>query len=244
MATLVGVSTTLVVVGDDWQQASRFARQGPRPAALPLDERKADHESEPVGFGSSTRPAAEAGDAVAWLLPWLSAGQGDVGGLVPDLFERCLFVDDPPGDTADSVVEDWWAVEQAHTATIAEVAARHTTRPEQGFFAIWTGHGYSNRGLDHIPVFSDVHGDRDYYLLEGPITAVAALLEPGRRGHGSGWRQPDLWWPADHAWIVATDVDIWCNYVGGTSALTEAIAAAVTTESHLVGLTDPLERVD
>jgi len=104
--------------------------------------------------------------------------------------------------------------------------------PEHAFFAIWAGHGYPTQGLDYIPVFEDVHHDREYYLLEGPVTAVTALRQPGRRHQGSDWRQPDLWWPADHAWIVATDVDIWCNYVGGTSALTEAIADTITTETH------------
>ncbi len=58
------------------------------------------------------------------------------------------------------------------------------------------------------------------------------------------WRQPDLWWPADRAWIVCTDVDIWCNYVAGPQALVDEVAAAVTTETHLVARTDDLERVD
>jgi hypothetical protein len=32
------------------------------------------------------------------------------------------------------------------------------------------------------------------------------------------WRSANLWWPDDHAWIVATEVDLNSTYVGGSSA--------------------------
>lgn len=42
----------------------------------------------------------------------------------------------------------------------------------------------------------------------------------------------------------AADVDIWCNHVAGPQVLVDEVAAAVTTETHLVARTDDLERVD
>lgn len=41
------------------------------------------------------------------------------------------------------------------------------------------------------------------------------------------WEQsPSLWWPADQAWCVATDVDLMSTYVGASSACVKAITTA------------------
>ena len=194
----------------------------------------------PASFGDTVRPAADVGAA-----DWVVAGQdrwngneAGVGLLVPDGFERILFVDDlPPTDTGD-----WWEVEKAHTLAIAEVAARHTTTPDHLFLAVWAGHGYDEDDLERYPQFTTADRDRDYYLVEGSLAAVGDLIWPN--DHRRTWRQPDLWWPADRSWIVCTDVDLWCNYVAGTQALVDEVAAAVTTETHLVTRSDPFERVD
>lgn len=194
----------------------------------------------PASFGDAVRPATDV-VAAAWVRLGQSGGDdpaaGGVGQFVPAGFEASLFVDDVPGDQ-----DDWWEIEKTHSVTIADVAARHTTTPDHAYFAIWVGHGYSEAGLDHIPTFASGGGHRDYYLLEGPLSALPELVWPNwsRRE----WRQPDLWWPADRTWIVCTDVDIWCNYVAGSQALVDEVAAAVTTETHLVTRTDDLERVD
>jgi hypothetical protein len=34
---------------------------------------------------------------------------------------------------------------------------------------------------------------------------------------------PNLWWPDDRAWVVATEVDFAWTYVGGTRDLAEAV---------------------
>ena len=34
---------------------------------------------------------------------------------------------------------------------------------------------------------------------------------------------PNIWWPEDHAWCVATDIDLFDTYVGGSSECIEAI---------------------
>ena len=53
---------------------------------------------------------------------------------------------------------------------------------------------------------------RTYYLLGGPVTAATHLRDPGE---GIDWRNPDLFWPDDRRWFVATDVDFWSLYIGG-----------------------------
>lgn len=191
-------------------------------------------------FGATVRPARDV-VAAAWVRTGQARGEGaeahGVGQFVPEGFERVLFVDDVPGDQ-----DDWWELEKAHTMTIAEVLRHHTSTPDHVYVAIWEGHGYPSHGLDHILRFASGEGHRDYYLLEGPLSALADLVWPNEPYHQ--WRQPDLWWPADRAWIVCTDVDVWCNYVAGTQALVDEVAAAVTTETHPVTRGDPCERFD
>jgi len=47
---------------------------------------------------------------------------------------------------------------------------------------------------------------------------------------------PDLWWPEDRAWFVATDTDLSWLYVGGTTDLTNELPERTTP----VGSTDPI----
>ena len=54
------------------------------------------------------------------------------------------------------------------------------------------------------------------------------------------FRNPDLFWPDDRRWFVATDVDFWSVYVGGDDDLVAELAGAVPTECELVDLDRPL----
>lgn len=82
--------------------------------------------------------------------------------------------------------------------------------------------------------------DRTYYLMEGPVAAVAALRDPST-GH---WRNPDLFWPDDRRWFVATDVDFWSLYVGGSDDFIAELASGVATPTEIVTLATPLEVED
>ena len=70
---------------------------------------------------------------------------------------------------------------------------------------------------------------RTYFLLKGPIAAATTLVHPGPV---ASWHPPDLWWPDDRSWFVATDVDLWSFYVGGDRAFLDAITAAVPTPTE------------
>jgi len=54
-------------------------------------------------------------------------------------------------------------------------------------------------------------------------------------------QSPNLFWPSDRAWCVATEIDLDSTYVGGSRALVEAILADGRLESRLAQLDD---RVD
>ena len=55
---------------------------------------------------------------------------------------------------------------------------------------------------------------RDYLLFIGSV------------GQGEGWEDgPNLWWPDDRAWCVASEIDFPYTYVGGSKQLIEEILA-------------------
>ena len=83
---------------------------------------------------------------------------------------------------------------------------------------------------------------RRYHVVSGPVAAVVDLRDPDR----AAWRNPDLWWPQDRAWFVATDVDFWSLYVGGSAAFTADLTTAVPagTRAEPIGLDSDLEIED
>ncbi len=80
--------------------------------------------------------------------------------------------------------------------------------------------------------------NRAYYLLAGPVAAATQLGEPGPVAK---WRNPDLFWPDDRRWFVATDVDFWSLYVGGDHDFITELASSVPTNSEIVTLDHRLE---
>jgi hypothetical protein len=82
---------------------------------------------------------------------------------------------------------------------------------------------------------------RSYYLLSGPVRAATDIVDPAAPDE---WQRPDLFWPDDRAWFVATDVDFYSLYIGGTHELTSDIAMNVPTPTERVGLGDHIEAED
>jgi hypothetical protein len=65
---------------------------------------------------------------------------------------------------------------------------------------------------------------RTYLLLRGPVSAAAQLTEPVVVD--TLRLVPDLWWPADEAWFVATDVELDATVVSGSGELARALVEA------------------
>lgn len=111
---------------------------------------------------------------------------------------------------------------------LCEVLAAHTSTAEQCYFGLWEGWGW-------IGALGDAVGEgpwlelsgRRYLLFEGPVGAATEL---GDSGDGYFFPQsPNLWWPQDRVWCVATDVDLHSTYVGGSARLVQDLAG----EPHL-----------
>ncbi len=51
---------------------------------------------------------------------------------------------------------------------------------------------------------------------------------------------PNLFWPQDHAWCVASEIDLYCTIVGGPQALADALVANPALEAWRVEPEDPV----
>jgi hypothetical protein len=79
---------------------------------------------------------------------------------------------------------------------------------------------------------------REYRLLTGPLDAareVGRLFNDVFDPHS-----PNLIWPDDHAWCVATDVDLASTYIAGPQALADELLADPRLEAWAVREDDPL----
>ena len=220
-------------------------------------------------FGDSLRAASSAADA-DWLASARTGEFGTVGGLVPAGYASYARVHAPRADGD----EDWWPRYQELFERVAEVGARHTTTPDEAWYAIWDGHGFDTfttnvawreppvddderreraeyrqrlrdddrrrhaeirDGLAAVPRFDAPN--RTYYLVTGAVADVGGVRYPS----GHGWRNPDLWWPDDRGWFVATDVDCWSLYVGGDDTFVAEIARRAGALVEPVLPTDGIE---
>ena len=97
----------------------------------------------------------------------------------------------------------------ADAHALGAVLARHTSTPDRCWFCTWEGWGsvvFDDGPLVELP-------GRNYALFVGPLAALPSLMD-AQDDHS-----PNLWWPDDRAWCVATEIDLAWTYVGGRAAL-------------------------
>jgi hypothetical protein len=75
---------------------------------------------------------------------------------------------------------------------------------------------------------------RDYLLFEAPLAAVPGF------GKSVDNQSPNLFWPDDHAWCVATEIDLFCTLVAGPEALADALLSEPRLEAWRVDPGDPV----
>lgn len=142
-------------------------------------------------------------------------------------------------------------------AAVAEVLSAYTTTPDDCWFCLWEGYGWSelerlrarsgfvaadvvaadlvaahgelDPEADHgtatqavfpvaVPVAPQVHlENRACILFHGPVTAATAFRSEPM------YQSPTLWWPADRAWCVASELDIYSTYVAAEPAALRAL---------------------
>lgn len=115
--------------------------------------------------------------------------------------------------------------QRAPLAEIAHALRPFTVDPASCWIALWEGSGGLGmvEDLDDAPKVTIPH--RAYYLFRGPLEAVPAFATAG-----TPWVAPNLWWPDDRSWCVATDIDLDSTYVGGTRECIDALLSGPALE--------------
>jgi hypothetical protein len=122
----------------------------------------------------------------------------------------------------------------AVAARLAGVLARHTTLPSDCIFGRWDGFGYDLPDPD-VPPRLLLRGNHDVVLVRGAVTDAVRNLAPEPHEQSA-----NLWWPADQAWCVATDLDLTSTYVGGTAACIDDLLRTPGLEALPVRPEDPV----
>jgi hypothetical protein len=93
---------------------------------------------------------------------------------------------------------------------LVAVLRRHTATPDACQFALWDGYG----GLDYErwpgAARLELPG-RTYVVLKGAVEAASSSFDDA-----PFWQSPNLWWPRDRSWFVATEIDYLWSYIGGS----------------------------
>jgi hypothetical protein len=143
---------------------------------------------------------------------------------------------------------------------LCDLLAGHTADRGRCFAGIWVGWGWVDGTL--VDLDADLRGPRlsrpwtaeqhrrrakllwhpfgrEYVVVSGPLSAMPMLAEPD--AWGDVWPQsPNLLWPADRTWCLASEIDFDSTLVGGSAGLIEALLAATRLDSWRVAPGDSL----
>lgn len=156
---------------------------------------------------------------------WMSVASWSGVELVPGIdFPEIALPEHEPSGVAPwpGRVPQVGTLHPADVEALAAVLARHTSTPDRCWFCTWEGWGsvvFDDGPRVELP-------GRKYALFVGPLAALPSLLD-AQRDHS-----PNLWWPDDRAWCVATEIDLAWTYVGGSAALISDVLASPRLEAQ------------
>lgn len=125
---------------------------------------------------------------------------------------------------------------------LLEDLATFTTTSSSCYFCLWVGELGEGTPFDRLgdrPVVvtqsETLHvvelPERQYALFEGHLLSGVLFAVQ----HGSGRRAANLWWPADHSWCVASEIDLAWTYVAGSRELIDRVLGDERVEAMEVG---------
>jgi len=146
---------------------------------------------------------------------------------------------------------------------LCEIIANRSDDATHCFFGLCTIEGWLDSfSTETMPPLLELPYDRTHIVLTGPLSAVDQIVDDliavasnqivlvGKHNQDpSGQpdsaqplqrKAPNLIWPADKSWFVATDVDFDSTLVGGSIALIDAVVEASSLEAWHVRPTDSL----
>ncbi len=124
--------------------------------------------------------------------------------------------------------------------TLCQILASRTTDATYCFFGLCTIQNWldSFSTVELQPLLKLPHG-RDYIVLAGALAAVnqiryGRMMRPPHSLEHMRRAAPNLIWPADHTWLVASEVDFDSTLVGGSAKLIDAIIQSPLLEAWTV----------
>lgn len=153
----------------------------------------------------------------------------------------------PPSDTNHRTTSlRWGSLPRTELAALVGVLGRFTATLQDCWFAVWDGFGQIHGGSALGQLTSTGGGggaagiappeallgprlrlpQREYLVLRGPLADVTDLHD------ALDDQSPNLWWPMDRSWCVATEIDFAWTYVAGSQRL----IAELLTHSALEAL--------
>ncbi|OAV62702.1 hypothetical protein [Enteractinococcus helveticum] len=137
-------------------------------------------------------------------------------------------------------------LDASEAAHLVSVLRNHTTTPEHCWFALWNGYGWDGAARFELigegepahqleppidPVPSEVRDgplvelpERTYLLFTGPVEAALSFIQEYQQ-------TPNLWWPADRSWCVASEIDLAWTYLSGSASLVDQVLADPALEA-------------
>ena len=173
----------------------------------------------PTGFEAYARvlhPADEPGNGSGRLVRWREVAEWSGMPLRDDAQFHSIAMPPNRPETESPVVQGprIGTLYAPDALALASIGERWTATADRCWFCVWEGYGWHPDSLRQGP---RVHlPNRDYVMCTGPVASVLGALSSAPTE-----RSPNLWWPEDRAWCVASEIDLPWTYVGGPSEMIE-----------------------
>jgi hypothetical protein len=155
-------------------------------------------------------------------------------------------------------------IDVADLDALCEILVAHTADHERCYFGLCTIQSWEDSfSADELKPLLKLPMGRDHIVLAGPLGAVdqitrdwskqsssqrtlvarrgdAETCKPPEKDWGKSRDVPNLIWPADRSWFVASEVDFDSTWVGGSGELIKAIVESPLLEAWQVEPTDSL----
>ena len=108
---------------------------------------------------------------------------------------------------------------EAKCRALVNVLREFTSTPQQCWFRLWEGRGYLDSRLYKAGSRVRVPW-REHLPFHGPLDSVVSFVTGKFHFWGDS---PNIWWPEDRAWCVATGIDLVNTYVAENWECIEAV---------------------
>ena len=178
---------------------------GPDGRSIPMPEWSFPDQ---LSVSTDTGPARWIEESLS-RYPWAT-----VGAVVPEGYDAYVRIDHPI-----EFSEFEGEIPMELLVHLLQVLGPRTDTPDTCWFCLWDGYGQLTvlKGFSELPRV-EIPG-REYLLLSGSLEDIVLFEQHPNRN------TPNIWWPDDRAWCVATEIDADFTLIGGTRALIEELLA-------------------